>query len=191
MQNNDPIDSIAAAQTDLRTQYRNGATGVLISGIVWLTTAGVIYNFSTRQAIWALLIGGALIHPVSTLLNKLMGLKAATNQDNPLTGLAMEGTVFMLMTIPIAYGLSLLRPEWFFQGMLLIIGGRYLTFRTLYGNKLFWLLGGLLGVSAYSLFASNTHSLVTTLTGGLIEVCFGLLLLRDFSFRETGASATP
>lgn len=75
--------------------------------------------------------------------------------------------------------------------MLLIIGGRYLTFRTLYGNKLFWVLGGLLGVSAYSLFASNTHSLVTTLTGGLIEVCFGLLLFRGFSLGETGASATP
>lgn len=88
----------------------------------------------------------------------------------------MEGTVFMLMTIPVAYGLSLLRHEWFFQGMLLIIGGRYLTFRTLYGNKLFWLLGSLLGVSAYGLFATNTHSLVTTLTGGLIEVCFGLIL---------------
>ncbi|MBD2756569.1 hypothetical protein IC230_27025 [Spirosoma sp. BT704] len=185
------MDSLAAAQTDLRTNYRNGATGVFISGVVWLITAGVLYNFSTKQAIWALLIGGALIHPVSTLINKLMGLKAATNQDNPLTGLAMEGTVFMLMSIPLAYGLSLLRPEWFFQGMLLIIGGRYLTFRTLYGNKLFWVLGGLLGVSAYSLFASNTHSLVTTLTGGLIEVCFGLLLFGGFSLGETGASATP
>ncbi|WP_046375288.1 DUF7010 family protein [Spirosoma radiotolerans] len=169
----------------MRSEYRNGATGVLVSGIVWLTTAGVLYNFSTKQAIWTLLVGGALIHPISTLINKRMGLQAATNNDNPLTGLAMEGTVFMLMTIPIAYGLALLRAEWFFQGMLLIIGGRYLTFRTLYGNKLFWLLGGLLGVSAYGLFASNMHSLVTTLTGGFIEVCMGLLLFGDFPLRKT------
>jgi hypothetical protein len=189
MQHNYPIDSLTAAQTNMRSEYRNGATGVLVSGIVWLTTAGVIYTVSTKQAIWILLVGGALIHPMSTLLNKIMGLNAATNNDNPLTGLAMEGTVFMLMTIPIAYGLSLLRAEWFFQGMLLIIGGRYLTFRTLYGNKLFWVLGGLLGVSAYGLFVTNMHLLVTTLTGGLLEVCFSLVLFGDSSSRETVGSA--
>ncbi|GAB4049464.1 hypothetical protein GCM10028810_39920 [Spirosoma litoris] len=172
------MDSITAAQTNMRSEYRNGATGVLVSGIVWLTTAGVIDNFSTKHGIWALLIGGALIYPVSTLLHKMMGVTAASN-NNPLTGLAMEGTVFMLMTIPLAYGLSLLRSEWFFQGMLFIIGGRYLTFHTLYGNKLFWVLGGLLGVSAYGLFATNTHSLGTTLVGGCIEVCFSLILFRD------------
>ncbi|WP_446916589.1 DUF7010 family protein, partial [Klebsiella pneumoniae] len=89
-------------------------TGVFVSGIVWLTTAAVIDSFSTKQAIWALLIGGGLIHPISTLLNKMMGVKMATSKGNPLTGLAMEGTIFMMMTIPIAYGLSLQRPEWFF-----------------------------------------------------------------------------
>lgn len=189
MQHNYPIDSLTAAQTNMRSEYRNGATGVLVSGIVWLTTAGVIYSGSTKQAIWTLLVGGALIHPISTLLNKITGLKAAITNDNPLSGLAMEGTVFMLMTIPMAYGLSLLRAEWFFQGMLLIIGGRYLTFRTLYGNKLFWVLGGLLGVSAYGLFAANMHSLVTALTGGLLEVCFSLVLFGDSSLREPVRSA--
>lgn len=185
------MDSITVAQTAMRSQYRNGATGVLVSGIVWLITTGVLYTFSTKQAIWALLAGGAFIHPISTLINKMIGLKAATNQLNPLTGLAMEGTVFMLMTIPLAYGLSLLRAEWFFQGMLLVIGGRYLTFRTLYGNKLFWVLGGLLGASAYGLFTLNMPSLVTTLTGGLLEVSFGFVLFGDSSLRETVRSSKP
>ena len=191
MPHNDPMDSITVAQTAMRSQYRNGATGVLVSGIVWLITTGVLYTFSTKQAIWALLAGGAFIHPISTLINKMIGLKAATNQLNPLTGLAMEGTVFMLMTIPLAYGLSLLRAEWFFQGMLLVIGGRYLTFRTLYGNKLFWVLGGLLGASAYGLFTLNMPSLVTTLTGGLLEVSFGFVLFGDSSLRETVRSSKP
>lgn len=191
MPHNDPMDSITVAQTAMRSQYRNGATGVLVSGIVWLITTGVLYTFSTKQAIWALLAGGAFIHPISTLINKMIGLKTATNQLNPLTGLAMEGTVFMLMTIPLAYGLSLLRAEWFFQGMLLVIGGRYLTFRTLYGNKLFWVLGGLLGASAYGLFTLNMPSLVTTLTGGLLEVSFGFVLFGDSSLRETVRSSKP
>lgn len=185
---NDPLDSIATAQTAMRNEYRNGATGVLVSGIVWLTTAAVIDIFSTKQAVWALLIGGGLIHPISTLINKMMGVKVATNKGNPLTGLAMEGTIFMMMTIPIAYGLSLQRPEWFFQGMGLIIGGRYLTFRTLYGNNLFWILGGLLGLSAYGLFATNTQSLVTTLTIGLIEVSFSVVLFYDFASKQKAKS---
>lgn len=66
----------------------------------------------------------------------------------------------------------------------MIIAGRYLTFQTLYGNKLYWLLGGILGVSAYSLYATNTQSLVTTLIGGGIEVSFGLYLFYDFFYRK-------
>ncbi|QMW05427.1 hypothetical protein H3H32_11305 [Spirosoma foliorum] len=99
----------------MRDQFRNGATGVLVSGIVWLTTAVVLNRFSTKQAIWALLVGGALIYPISTLIDRLSGTRVPTHQSNPLTGLAMEGIFFMLMTIPIAYGLSLQRPECFFS----------------------------------------------------------------------------
>ncbi|GAB3796576.1 hypothetical protein GCM10028819_14420 [Spirosoma humi] len=190
MKQNDPIDSINMAQTDMRRDYRNGATGVLVSGIVWITTAVIVYNFSARQAVWALLVGGALIHPISTLINTVTGVKATASKDNQLTSLALEGTLFMLMTIPLAYGLSLIRVEWFFQGMLLIIGGRYLTFHTVYGNKLYWLLGGLLGSSAYYLYASSTQSLVTTLTGGVIEVIFSVVLFYDFAAREKAESAT-
>lgn len=129
MKQPDQIDSLQVAQADMSSAYLNGATGVLVSGLVWLTTAAVSYRFSSNQAVWVLLIGGALIHPLSTLVNRLLGVKASINKDNKLTSLALEGTIFMLMSIPVAYGLSLLRPEWFFQGMLLIIGGRYLLIR--------------------------------------------------------------
>lgn len=190
MEQNYPIDSIKAAQAEMRRDYRNGATGVLVSGIVWMITAIIIYNSSAKQAIWALLVGGAFIHPISTIINKMTGVKESINKDNKLVNLALEGTIFMLMTIPIAYGLSLVRVEWFFQGMLLIIGGRYLTFHTVYGNKLYWLLGGLLGASAYYLYTSNTQSLVTTLTGGLIEVIFSVVLFYDFSSKKEVKSAT-
>ncbi|GAB3227140.1 DUF7010 family protein [Spirosoma arcticum] len=191
MKQPDQIDSLQVAQADMSSAYLNGATGVLLSGLVWLTTAAVSYRFSSNQAIWVLLIGGALIHPLSTLVNRLLGVKASTNKDNKLTSLALEGTIFMLMSIPVAYGLSLLRPEWFFQGMLLIIGGRYLTFHTLYGNKLYWLLGGVLGLSACGSYATNTQAMVTTLTGGFIEVCFSIILFYDFSLMKKVASARP
>ncbi|QIP17919.1 hypothetical protein G8759_22250 [Spirosoma aureum] len=178
------MDSVKAAQTDMRSAYLNGATGVLVSGLVWITTAVVISLFSTKHAIWALLVGGALIHPIGTLVNKLLGVKVPINKDNPLASLALEGTIFMRMSIPVAYGLALVRPAWFFQSMLMIIGGRYLTFHTLYGNKLYWLLGGVLGLSAYGLYTSNAQAMITTLTGGLIEIGFSIILYYDFSFRK-------
>lgn len=164
----------------MRSRYLNGATGVLVSGIVWLTTSWAVHLYPIKQAIWILLVGGALIHPLSTVVNRILGGKATSTKESRLSALAMEGTFFMLMTIPLAYGLSLLRPVWFFQGMLLIIGGRYLTFHTLYGSKLFWLLGSVLGISAYGLFASNAQPLVTTLTGAVIEIVLGIFLFYDF-----------
>ena len=180
------VDSIKAAQAAMRSQYLNGATGVLVSGLVWLTTSFVVYRYSTQQAVWALLVGGALIHPLSTGVNYLLGAKAAGPEPNGLRALALESTFFMLMTIPLAYGLSLLRPAWFFQGMLLIIGGRYFTFHTLYGSKLFWLLGSVLGVSAYGLFATHTQPLETTLTGAAIEIVFGSVLFYAFASQKKG-----
>ena len=105
-----------------------------------------------------------------------MGVSGTHTKNNPLGRLGMEGTFFMLMCIPLAYGLSLQRVEWFFQGMLMIIGGRYLTFNTIYGNRLFWILGGILGIAAYSLFSFNAQSYISALTGAGIEIFFGLFL---------------
>jgi len=58
--------------------------------------------------------------------------------------------------------------------MLLIIGGRYLTFSTLYGKKFYWVLGATLGVFAYLLFSLHAQPFVTLLAGGSIELFLAL-----------------
>lgn len=108
-----------------------------------------------------------------------MGKGETQSKANALSKLAMEGTVFMIMCIPLAYGLSMQRTEWFFQGMLMIIGGRYLTFHTMFGNRIFWLLGALLGISGYVLFSLHAPSYASALTGSAVEIFFGLLLYRN------------
>jgi hypothetical protein len=174
------MDSIEQAQTEMSKNYKYGATGIVVSGFMWLISSFVAYNYSAKQAVWALLVGGMLIYPISLIFNKILGVSGTHSQNNPLARLAMEGTVFMLMCIPLAYGLSLQRVEWFFQGMLLIIGGRYLTFNTLYGNRLYWVLGGILGVAAYLLLVFNAQSYISTLTGAGIEILFGLFMIFYF-----------
>lgn len=176
------IDTFSQAQSDMRKGYANGSIGVLVSGFIWLISATIAYQYSAKQAIWTLLIGGMFIHPVGILLSKVIGLRGSHTKGNPLGNLAMEGTIFMIMCLPIAFGLSLQHADWFFQGMLLIIGGRYLTFASIYGNRLYWVLGAALGVAAYLLFFFKVQSFGSLLTGSFIEISFGLLMF--FFFRR-------
>lgn len=180
---NTPVNEIATinqAQTDMCRGYANGSVGIIVSGLVWLTSAIVSSQFSDKKAIWTLLIGGMFIFPLSVVLAKVSGISGNHSKGNPLGNLAMEGTIFMLMCLPLAFGLSSLHVEWFFQAMLMIIGGRYLTFASIYGIKLYWILGALLGIAAYSLFSFNVKSFGSILTGSIIEISFGIFMFITF-----------
>lgn len=170
------INLLESAQQDMRTGYGYGSTGIFSSGLVWLCAALAVLQFGVNTGIWTLIIGGMMIFPLSMLIGKLAGIAGKHDISNPLGKSAMEGTVWMLMCIPMAFGLSLVRPEWFFQGMLLIIGGRYLTFATLYGMKVYWLLGALLGAAAFVLFAMQAVAFYSALAGALIEILMGTVL---------------
>ena len=164
----------------MRKAYANGSVGIIVSGLVWLLSAIVAYQFSAQQGVWTLVIGGMFIFPLSVLLSKAIGLSGTHIKGNPLGNLAMEGTIFMLMCIPLALGLSWQHKEWFFQGMLLIIGGRYLTFASIYGTRLFWILGAILGTAAYLLFTVKAQPFISALTGSVIEISFGLFMFIRF-----------
>ncbi|MHC2993367.1 hypothetical protein OB13_17960 [Pontibacter sp. HJ8] len=169
----------------MRAAYLYGYTGVLVSGTAWLVAGLVALYVSPEKAVWTLLVGGVFIHPVSILLNKVLGASGVHAQSNLLGKLGMEGTVFMIMCLPLAYGLSFQKVEWFFQGMLLIIGGRYLTFATLYGSRIYWALGIGLGIAGYLLFNLNSSAQSTVLVGAAIEITFGLLMLTVLRRRKT------
>ncbi|MBW8242613.1 hypothetical protein K1F50_07355 [Muricauda oceani] len=177
------VDSISAAQADLRKGYADGSLGVLVSGTVWMTAALVALSVTSQIAVWTLFFGGMLIHPLGLLLAKLIGVPASHSPKNTLGKLALEGTIFMLMCIPLALLLSLQNHAWFFQGMLLIIGGRYLTFTTLYGIKTYWILGGLLGAASFMLFVLKASPAISALSGSIIEIGFGIYLF--LSYRKT------
>ena len=174
------INSISQAQADMCKGYANGSVGIIVSGLIWLTSAIVSMQFSAKQAIWTLLIGGMFIFPVSTLIGKAMGISGTHTKGNTLGNLAMEGTFFMLMCLPLAFGLSLQHNEWFFQAMLMIIGGRYLTFASIYGTRLYWILGALLGIAAFLLFRFQVKSFGSAITGALIEITFGTFMYVIF-----------
>ena len=164
-------------QEDMRRGYLWGATGIITSGLVWLA-AGLTASFhDPRHAIWVLFIGAGFIVPVSNFVDRLLGAAGQHAPGNRLSALALETTVFMLMCLPLAYGLSLHRIEWFFPAVLMIIGGRYLCFGTVYGTPIYWLLGGALGAGAMLLHVLAAPPHLSALLGAAIELVFGAALL--------------
>ena len=164
--------TVADAQLDMRTAYYDGAPGVLSSGLVWLTAGMVALTLSADRAVWTLLIGGMFIHPSAVLLNKVLGRSGKHNPSNPLASLAMASTFWMILCLVLAYGVSRMRIEWFFPAVLLIIGGRYMTFATLYGMRIYWVCGATLALAAYPLVVFGASPAIGALTGAGIEVAF-------------------
>lgn len=167
---------IGEAQADMRRAFVGGATGILASGLAWLTAAAFAHFANPRAGIAALFIGGMLIHPAAILFSRLLGSSGAPARDNPLTSLAIQTTVWMLLAIPLAFALSWQRTEWFFVGMLITIGGRYLTFATLYGLRTYIVCGIALAATAFVLAALRASSTQVALAGGTLEVVFAALL---------------
>src|SRR5262245_12373954 len=126
------------AQRDMRHAYFGGATGVLASGLVWIAAGVVALLVSPRAAVLTLFVGGMFIYPLSLLFSKALGRPGKHARENPLGLLALEGTFFLLLCLPVAYAAFLYRAAWFFPAMLLIIAGRYFTFQTLYATRLYW-----------------------------------------------------
>lgn len=168
---------LAQAQRELRAVYCAGGPGVLASALAWGCAAAVAAFASPRNAVIALFVGGMLIHPVGLLITRLLGRSASHSPGNPLAILALESTILMLLCLPIAYVVSLYRLDWFFPAMLLIIGGRYLLFSTMYGLRVYWLLGATLASAAFVLIALIAPPAASALAGSLIELAFAIYLI--------------
>lgn len=170
------MNSITDAQQDMQKAYYGGAPGVVTSGTAWLIAGLVAFMVSPKAGIITLIFGGMLIFPVSLILCKLIGVSGKHDKANPLAPLAMEGTFWMLLSIPIAVGAAFYKIEWFFPAMLFVIGGRYLTFSTLYGNRLYWVFAAALVISGWLLFTTNAPAFAGAFAGAAIEYCFGTAL---------------
>lgn len=169
-------NNLLQAQANMRSAYYGGAAGMLASSIAWLCAAVATLQTSNQQAVWVLFIGGMLIHPVGVMIAKLLGRSGNHAKDNPLGSLAWASTLWLIFSLPLAYAVSLLRIEWFFPSMLLIIGGRYLVFSSLYGMRIYWPCGLALAGAAYLLAATKATPTMAAFTGSAIEAVFAVMI---------------
>ncbi len=176
------------AQADMRNAYFGGAAGMLASSIAWLCAAIATIQASPQQAVWVLFIGGMLIHPVGVMIAKLLGRSGNHAKDNPLGSLAWASTLWLIFSLPLAYAVSLLRVEWFFPAMLLVIGGRYLVFGTLFGMRVYWVCGLSLAGAAYLLATIKATPTLGAFAGSAIEAVFAVFIFVQ-NQREMGLIA--
>ncbi len=162
----------------MRAGYYGGAPGMFASALVWLVAGVVATTSAPPRAILALFVGGMVIHPLGVALTKALGRSGAHTRGNPLGALALESTVILLLGFPLAFVVSQTHVTWFFPAMLLVIGGRYLTFSTLYGMRVYWAGGAMLAVAGFLLVAMDAPFHVGAFVGAAIEGAFALLIFR-------------
>lgn len=170
------MDSVVAAQQDMRVGYLHGIPGIIASGSVWCVAGLVAWWITPMAGIVTLIVGGTVIFPLSLLLCKLVGAKGRHKKGNPLAPLAIEGTLWMLFSIPVAVAAAYHNPEWFFPSMMLVIAGRYFTFSTLYGMRIYWIFSVALIVGGFVGFAAVLPVHLSALMGGGIELLFALII---------------
>jgi hypothetical protein len=180
--------AISDAQREMRLAYFGGAPGMLTSAAVWFAAGIVSWLVSADRAVWTLLIGGALIHPVSVLLLKAMGRTGKHSSGNPLGLLALATTFWLVLSCVLAYAVSLLHIQWFFPAMLFVIGGRYLTFSTIFGTRTYWVCGATLALAGYALWRINATPGQGAFTGAGIEAAFAIAIFAS-SGREAVAGS--
>jgi hypothetical protein len=177
------------AQQDFRSAYVGGGPGVLVSGLVWLAAASAAQSQGIGRGFAVLFIGGMIIHPVSTVLCRTLFGRVKEATGNPLAGAALESTIAMIGGLVAAWLLIPLRAEYVFPVAAIAAGTRYAVFKTIYGDRLFWLLAGLMsGVGLLVIFVGAPLPLSPAFAVGGIEVMFaGLLLARNHRSRPLTA----
>ena len=185
--------NIAHAQQQMRHAWFGGAPGMIVSASVWAVAGAVASGGGADfpRAMWTLFIGGMAIHPLAMLLAKLLGRPGGA-KGNPLERLALECTVTMILALPLAYAVAQFRPAWFFPAMMLVIGGRFFVFATIYGLRLYWACGALLAIAGYAAVVVGLAPAAAAFTSAAIEAVFGVILF--VRLRGVGAPeglATP
>jgi hypothetical protein len=176
--------NIKQSQKDMRFAYINGAPGMFVSGVVWLISGVISYQVSPQASILALFIGGMFIHPLSMLIAKASKRPGNHTKGNPLAPLAIESTFLLFIGLFIAFSAFQLKPELFFPIMLMIIGGRYLLFQSMYGLKLYWFVGAALALSGMLCILLNAEFTLGAFIGAGIEIIVAILILMTTDSRK-------
>ena len=163
---------IVDAQREIRTRYVGGFYGQLVSGLLWLLSAGLAVWSGPRAAITTLVVGGCFIFPLTELLLRVAGERTSLSADNTLRDLGMQVAFVLPLSMPLLLPVSLYRVTWFYPGLMILLGAHYLPFVFLYGMRMFWVLGSFLVGAGFliAMYWSGSFSTGAWYTGAILLV---------------------
>ncbi|TMQ73932.1 MAG: hypothetical protein E6K81_02160 [Candidatus Eisenbacteria bacterium] len=179
------------AQREVRSVYLGGSVGQFVSGALWLASAAIGTWGSRRSAILALVVGGMFIFPVTTLVLKAMGRRAALSRENPLGALATQIAFTVPLSLPLVGAAALHRIDWFYPATMIVVGAHYLPFTFLYGMGLFAVLAGVL-ISGGLCLGLYLHAGFTAGGWGTgLALCLFAVVCLIVGRRDAGPEAAP
>jgi len=187
---------VTEAQREVRTVFMGGFPGQIVSGLLWLISAGMSTWVSTRAGILFLVLGGVFIFPVTLLLLSAMRRPTSLSKTNPLGQLARQLAFTVPMGLPLAGAAAMHRLDWFYPACMIVVGAHYLPFSFLYGMWQFSVLayvmvlaGLMLGLYIPAPFATGAW-----FTGALLLLFafFGRrVALREATQQDVGTGLGP
>lgn len=181
---------IEKAQWEMRTRFGGGLYGQLVSGVLWLLSAGLGTWRSPRAAITTLILGGFFIFPITEALVRLVGRKGPLSPANSLRYLGMQAAFVLPLSMPLLLPVGLYRLNWFYPAMMVLLGAHYLPFVFLYGMRMFGALAALLvgGGIVIAMYVPGSFSVGAWATGAvlLLFAAAGAAIVRH----ETRSSPT-
>jgi hypothetical protein len=174
--NREIIMKIADAQWEVRTRYAGGFYGQMVSGLLWLLSAGLSTWDTPRAAITTTVLGGFLIFPLTELLVRVFGARVSLSAANSLQSLGMQVAFVLPFSMPLLVPVSLFRLTWFYPALMILVGAHYLPFAFLYGMRMFLALAALLigGGVMIAMYWSSSLSAGAWYTGVVLLVFAGI-----------------
>jgi hypothetical protein len=167
--------NIPDAQRENRFRFHGGFYGQLVSGVLWLLSAGLAVTVGVKSAIIALVFGGFMIFPATESLVRLSGRKELS-KDNSLWSLGMQVAFVLPFSMLLLVPVTQYRTNLFYPALMILLGAHYIPFVFLYGMRLFAFLAAILigGGVCIAMFGANTFS-TGAWTTGIVLVLFAFL----------------
>jgi hypothetical protein len=183
---------VADAQREVRTVFRGGFVGGLVSGVLWLASGTAAQIATPRVAIVILVVGGFFIFPLTTLGLRILGGPHQLGPTNPLTGLGMQVAFVLPSCLPLVAAAASHHLYWFYPAFMVALGAHYLPFVFLYGMPMFWLLGfGLVALGVGLAHRPDLPLGVPALITGALLLVFGFLGRAQVQREQASAAVAP
>jgi hypothetical protein len=139
-------------------------------------------------------VGGVFIFPLTEVLVRVSGERSVLSPTNSLRYLGMQAAWVLPFSMPLLLPVGLYRLNWFYPGLMILLGAHYLPFVTVYGMRMFAVLAAmlLLGGVVIALYWSTSFSGGACFTAATLLMFSGIgKAAADREWRTSNRASAP